>query len=398
MIQSVAEKDWLLILPSNMFRVLKSSKKSKARLTKLITSHGEILGPFFMPIATKAAVKNLTSEELKDLNAQIILANTYHLMLAPGSAIIKKNGGLHQFMQWPWPILTDSGGFQVFSLSKLNKTTEAGTEFSDPASGKKYLLTPELSMKIQSDLGVDIAMAFDEVIGYPAKKEKVKAAMERTTRWAKRCQSKMAKNKKTLLFGIIQGGIYKDLRTKSAQDLVKIDFAGYAVGGVAVGEPREKMKLILNWVMPYLPENKPRYLMGLGKPEEIVAAVKQGIDMFDCVIPTREARHGRLYLWPSDLSLRGGRRPTKQSRLLPPHFVRGRNDNWYKTINITNAKYRADFSPINNTNLKQYSKAYLHHLFHTNEPLGMRLATLNNLKFYLDLMKKIRENINKGNF
>jgi queuine tRNA-ribosyltransferase len=169
MIQSVAEKDWLLILPSNMFRVLKSSKKSKARLTKLITSHGEILGPFFMPIATKAAVKNLTSEELKDLNAQIILANTYHLMLAPGSAIIKKNGGLHQFMQWPWPILTDSGGFQVFSLSKLNKTTEAGTEFSDPASGKKYLLTPELSMKIQSDLGVDIAMAFDEVIGYPAK-------------------------------------------------------------------------------------------------------------------------------------------------------------------------------------------------------------------------------------
>lgn len=355
------------------------------------------MGPFFMPIATKAAVKNLNPEELKVLGAQIILSNTYHLMLTPGEKLIKENGGLAKFMNWSGPILTDSGGFQVFSLARLRKITEEGVTFSDPASGKKYLLTPENSMSIQQDLGVDIAMAFDDVIGYPAKKSQIKESMERTTRWASRCK-KSHILKKQMLFGIVQGGTYKDLRLRSAKDLTDLDFDGYAVGGVAVGEPREKMKDILNWVVPILPLNKPHYLMGLGRPEEIIQAVRLGIDMFDCVIPTREARHGRLYLWSSELSLRGGsrRRPTKQSKLLFPHFVRGRNNNWYKTINITNAKYRADFLPINNTNLKQYSKAYLHHLFATNEPLAMRLATLNNLDFYLRLMKEIRQQIKTG--
>ena len=377
-----------------MFKVIKKSKKSKARLTELIVPHGKIAGPFFMPIATKAAVKNLDSQELLDLKAQIVLANAYHLMIAPGEKLIKKINGLHSFMNWPGPILTDSGGFQVFSLANIRKITEKGIDFFEPRSGKKFHLSPEMSIKIQKDLGVDIMMCLDDVIGYPAKKEKVKEAMERTTRWAKRCKSQIANSKSPLLFGIIQGGIYKDLRLKSAQDIITVDFDGYAIGGGAVGGPREKMKDILKWVIPLLPENKPRYLMGLGRPEEMIYAIKQGIDMFDCVIPTREARHGRLYFWASDLSLRGGRqrRPTKQSRLLL-RLLADRNDTWYQTINITNAKYKNDLSPINNTNLKQYSKAYLHHLFKTNEPLGMRLATLNNLKFYLDLMAQIRENI-----
>jgi len=367
-----------------MFKVLKKSKKSKARLSILTTTHGDIRGPFFMPIATKGAVKNLNSAELKELGAQIILANTYHLFLAPGDQLVKKIGGLHRFMDWSGPILTDSGGFQVFSLANLRKVTETGVTFADPQSGKKYLLTPEISIKIQQNFGVDIAMAFDDVIGYPASKTKVKEAMVKTTRWAKRCkESSKLKAQNSKLFGIIQGGIYQDLRRQSAKEITALDFDGYAIGGVAVGEPREKMKEILNWVVPYLPENKPRYLMGLGKPEEIVAAVKQGIDMFDCVIPTREARHGRLYLWQENKK----KQPTTYN-LQPTNF--------YHTINITNAKYRTDLSPINDTNLKQYSKAYLHHLFKTNEPLGMRLATLNNLEFYLTLMQQIRDSIKKG--
>ncbi|MFA6215242.1 MAG: tRNA guanosine(34) transglycosylase Tgt [Patescibacteria group bacterium] len=378
-----------------MFKVLKKSTRTKARLTKLATSHGDIDGPFFMPIATKGAVKNLAADELQNLNAEIILANTYHLMLSPGNSLIKKAGGLHRFMNWPGPILTDSGGFQVFSLANLRKISEAGVEFSDPTSGKKYLLTPELSMQIQKDFGVDIAMAFDDVIGYPAAKQKVKLAMERTTRWAGRCQ-KSFKTKNQKLFGIIQGGIYKDLRLKSAKEITALEFDGYAIGGVAVGEPREKMREILNWVMPFLPENKPRYLMGLGRPEEIVAAVKQGIDMFDCVIPTREARHGRLYLWSQPSRRHPDHKRSEREGSQRFFGLRPQNDKFYKTINITNAKYKSDFSPINQTNLKQYSKAYLHHLFHTNEPLGMRLATLNNLSFYLTLMSEIRQAIKKG--
>lgn len=382
-----------------MFKLLKKSKKTNARLTRLTTSHGKIVGPFFMPIATKAAVKNLTTQELEDLGAQIILSNTYHLMLTPGEKLIKKTGSLHKFMDWSGPILTDSGGFQVFSLSKLRKVTEKGVTFADPASGKKYLLTPETSIKIQQDLGVDIMMAFDDVIGYPASKKKVKESMERTTRWAKKCktQSVKRKTKKSLLFGIIQGGIYKDLRLQSVKELVELDFDGYAVGGIAVGEPRGKMKDILNWVVPNLPKNKPRYLMGLGRPEEIVQAVKQGIDCFDCVIPTREARHGRLYLWMNNqrrgVSAPPSRSGTGRSGTEARPKLMGK---FYKTINITNAKFAKDLSPINQVDLKQYSKAYLHHLFRTNEPLGMRLATLNNLSFYFTLMAEIRKAVRMG--
>lgn len=359
-----------------MLKVLKKSKKSKARLTELKTAHGKIMGPFFMPIATKAAVKNLSVDEIESLKPMIILSNTYHLMLTPGEKLIKKAGGLHKFMNWPKPILTDSGGFQVFSLSKYRKITEKGVAFAHPKSGAKNLLTPEKSMQIQLDLGVDIAMAFDEVIGYPATKKKVKEAMERTTRWAKRCKDYHDKHndKKQLLFGIVQGGIHKDLREVSTKELVELDFDGYAVGGVAVGEPREKMKEILDWVTDNLPENKSRYLMGLGKPEEIVQAVKQGIDMFDCVIPTREARHHRLYV--------------RTKRELKGKF--------YKTINITNKKFVNNLKPVNNTTLKDYSFAYLNHLFKTQEALGYRLATIHNLEFYLDLMKDIRADIKSG--
>lgn len=312
--------------------------------------------------------------EVDALGAEIILSNTFHLFLAPGSKLIKKSGGLHKFMDWSGPILTDSGGFQVFSLSKIRKINERGVTFADPVSGQKHLLTPEKSIKTQAELGVDIAMAFDDVIGYPARKDKVEAAMERTSRWASRCLKARGNKRKPLLFGIVQGGIYKDLRIRSAKELTAMKFDGYAVGGVAVGEPREKMKNILEWTMPLLPESKPRYLMGLGRPEEIVAAVKQGIDMFDCVIPTREARHGRLYLFKSE-SLKG---------------------KFYETINISNSRYRRDLKPINSVNLKRYSRAYLHHLFKTNEPLGMRLATLNNLHFYLTLMSRIRKTIRAG--
>lgn len=358
-----------------MFRLLKKSKKSQARLTELKTAHGKIMGPFFMPIATKAAVKNLSTDEIRNLNPQIILSNTYHLMLAPGEKLIKKAGGLHKFMNWDGPILTDSGGFQVFSLSNFRKITEKGVEFSDPKSGVKHLLTPEKSMQIQLDLGIDIAMAFDDVIGFPASKIKIKQAMERTGRWAKRCKIYHdKKKKKQLLFGIVQGGIHRDLRKASVQDITSLNFDGYAVGGVAVGEPREKMKDILNWTVSELPENKPRYLMGLGRPEEIVQAVKQGIDMFDCVIPTREARHGRFYI--------------RTKKELGGKF--------YKTINISNAKFSKNLKPVSSALGKKYSFAYLHHLFKTQEPLAMRLATIHNLHFYISLMQDIRKQIKAG--
>ncbi len=375
-----------------MFSVVKKSKKSAARLTELKTRHGIIRGPFFMPVATKAAVKNISAEELVVLEPQIILSNTYHLMLAPGTPIIKRAGGLHAFMQWSGPILTDSGGFQVFSLSKFRKITEHGVQFADPSSGTRYLLPPEKSMTVQHELGVDIAMAFDDVIGYPAEYAAVEQAMQRTTRWAKRCIAHKKKIKaKYALFGIVQGGTHKQLRLESARELVKLNFDGYAIGGVAVGEPRNKMKNILNWTVAELPETKPRYLMGLGRPEEIVTAVQHGIDMFDCVIPTREARHGRLYIWKNPSPA------PRQARGTLSRKGRGtREGTFYKTINITNAKFAKDFSPINQTNLKQYSKAYLHHLFKTQEPLAMRLATLHNLEFYLTLMADIRKNIQKG--
>lgn len=361
------------------FRVTLQSKKSLARLSRLVTNHGVVTGPFFMPIATRSAVKNLTAQEVGDLGAEIILTNTYHAMLTPGVPIIKRAGGVHRFMNWDGPMLSDSGGFQVFSLSNLRHVTERGVSFADPRSGKKMELTPERSVQVQADMGIDIAMAFDDVVGYPAAKKDVARSMERTSRWAVRCKkahTSLTTAKRPLLFGIVQGGVYKDLRERSARDITSLNFDGYAIGGVAVGEPRQMMAKILNWTVSFLPTSSPRYLMGLGKPEEIIEAVRHGIDMFDCVIPTREARHGRLYLW------RGAGDITKK--------------NFYQTVNITNSRFAANLKPINNGNLREYSYAYLHHLFKTGEPLAGRLATLNNLWFYLGLMEKVRRGIKQG--
>jgi queuine tRNA-ribosyltransferase len=373
-------------------------KKKKIRVGKLHTAHGTVNTPFFLPIATKGAVKNICPEELREIGAEIILGNTYHLWLRPGEKLVKKAGGLQKFMNWNGPMLTDSGGYQVFSLAnrdgKANrdnkggvKLTEKGVEFRDPLDGKKYFMTPEKSIEIQLALGSDIIMVLDECPPYPCTREYAKKSLERTTRWAERClkyfkqqiKKLKLKNKKIgkpLLFGIIQGSVFKDLRQESARQLLELNFDGYAIGGVAVGEPREKMREILEWVLPMLPEDKPRYLMGLGRPEELVFAVNHGIDMFDCVIPTRNARHGSLFVWNK----------RTQSLALGSKF--------YETFNITNEKFKKDFKPIDKNcgcyTCKNYTRSYLRHLFSVGEPLAGRLASIHNLKFYLDLMRKLR--------
>ena len=400
-----------------MFKIDKSVKGK--RIGKLRTMHGVVSTPFFLPIATKGAVKNLTPEELRELGAEIILGNTYHLWLRPGEKLVQRAGGLQKFMNWNGPMLTDSGGYQVFSLAGRRgdksgvKISEKGVEFRDPSDGKKYFMSPEKSIEIQLALGSDIIMVLDECPPYPCSREYAKQSLERTTRWAKRCKeyfdkkisnfefrisnqnriSKLnnssihskfkiqnSKLNRPLLFGIIQGSIYKDLRIESAKQLLSLGLDGYAIGGVAVGEPREKMKKILEWVLPMLPRDLPRYLMGLGRPEEIVFAVNHGIDMFDCVIPTRNARHGSLFVWKN-----GG--STSIRKVEPPR-------QFYQTINITNQKFKKDFKPVDKNcscyTCRNYTRAYLRHLFAVGEPLSGRLATIHNLQFYLDLMKKLR--------
>ncbi len=360
-----------------MFKLLKKSKKSAARLGILKTAHGDVQTPFFMPIATKAAVKNLTALEVKDLGAQIILSNTYHLYLQPGLEVLKKQGGLHKMMNWAGPILTDSGGFQVFSLSKIRKIMAHGVEFSSHIDGSKHLLTPKKVLEIQKIIGTDIAMILDVCPSSKDSKHKIKEAVDSTTLWAKDAiKYKKVLGSKQLMFCIVQGGLYRDLREQSLNDLSKLNFDGYAVGGLAVGESNEEMYSVLDYLVEQMPEQKPRYLMGVGTPDNIVAAVKRGVDMFDCVIPTREARHGRLYI----------------------RKKKGLGKDFYETINISNAKFRNDKTPINNTNLKQYSRAYLYQLFKTGESLGMRFATMNNLEFYLTMMNDIRTEINIGKF
>jgi len=365
-----------------MYKLIKQSKKSQARLGLLTTAHGILETPFFMPIATKAAVKNLTADDIKNLGSKILLSNTYHLYLTPGMEVMKSAGGLHKFMDWQGAILTDSGGFQVFSLSKIRKILPGGVEFRSHLDGSKHLLTPKKVLEIQRVIGSDIAMILDVCPSSTASKKEINEAVEITTRWAKLAQKEIKKQKhsKQLFFAIVQGGVHKDLRLKALSDLLGIErkfsakggpafgWDGYAVGGLAVGETNQEMYEVLDYLISEMPADKPRYLMGVGTPENIVQSVKRGVDMFDCVIPTREARHGRLYL---DL--------TKSYK--------------YKTVNITNSQFKKDFSPINKNNLKQYSKAYLHHLFKTGEPLGMRLATLNNLDFYLRLMEQLQTDI-----
>lgn len=374
-----------------MFEI--KARKKAQRAGELVTRNGVITTPFFMPIATKGAVKNITPEELKTIGAEIILGNTYHLWLRPGDELIARAGGLHHFAHWSGPILTDSGGFQVFSLGARAKTnfgksgvkiTDDGVEFCDPENGTKHFMSPEKSIEIQLNLGSDIIMVFDECPPYPATHKEVEKAVERTTAWAVRCQKyfkaktkKIVKDKRPLLFAIVQGGVFEDLRKKSAHDLAALKFDGYAVGGVAVGEPREKMAEILDWVMPILPEEKPRYLMGLGRPEEIVAAVVAGVDMFDCVIPTREGRHGRLFLRKGEIKINAAA--------------------FYETININNEKYKEDFAPVDAACgcllCKDYSRSYLRHLFAVKEPLALRLAALHNLNFYLNLMRELQGEI-----
>ena len=382
-----------------MFKLIKEDKNSKARRGNLITRHGEIKTPFFMPIATKGAVKGLSSLDMRDLGTQILLSNTYHLLLRPGEKMIKRAGGLHGFMNWNKPILTDSGGFQVFSLAKFRRINEEGVKFKSHIDGREYLLTPEKAIKIQRDLGSDIIMVLDECIALPAEHEYIKNSVELTTRWAKRCKEENSKfpcligrlpkrrqntnikqipNSKSqirepLLFGIVQGGVYKDLREKSAKDLIKIGFDGYAIGGLAVGESKENMFEITDYTTEFLPKDKPRYLMGVGMPEDIVEAVKRGIDMFDCVIPSRNARHGFMF---TELKLNSF------------------DDLKYKKIKILNEKYKEDFTSLDSTcdclTCKNYTKAYLRHLFMSEDYLGQRLATIHNVRFYMRLMEKIR--------
>ena len=274
------------------YELLHVDKNSGARRGVVHSPHGDIQTPIFMPVGTQATVKSMTPDELKDeVKAQIILSNTYHLYLRPGNELVKEAGGLHKFMNWDRPILTDSGGFQVFSLSGLRKITEEGVKFNSHLDGSKHLFTPESVMKIEEDLGADIIMAFDECCPYPSSYEYTKKSMERTTRWAERCK-KAHTTENQGLFGIIQGGFYKDLRKKSAEDLIKLDFPGYAIGGISVGEPKEEFLDVLRYTTPLMPENKPRYLMGVGSPDYLIEAALAGIDMCDCVLPTRLARHG----------------------------------------------------------------------------------------------------------
>ena len=345
------------------------NKSEFARRAELDFDRGKIQTPAFMPVGTNGTVKGLTNEDLLETGSEIILGNTFHLMLRPGDKSIRDLGGLHKFINWNKPILTDSGGFQVWSLGELSKITEEGVKFSSPYDGKKIFMTPEESIKIQENLGSDIVMVFDECTDYPASYEDAKKSMELSMRWAKRC--KVAHKSRSALFGIVQGGMYKDLREESLNKLIDIDFNGIALGGLSVGESKEEKNEILEFMSNKLPEDKPRYLMGVGTPEDIVEAVRYGIDMFDCVLPTRNARNGQLF--------------TSEG-----------------VINIRNAEYKDSDDPIDkNCDGKvsqNYSRAYLNHLQRTNEMLGSMLATYHNIYYYQSLMRDIRNAIKDNLF
>jgi queuine tRNA-ribosyltransferase len=348
------------------YELIKTCKQSGARLGRLHTPHGTIDTPIFMPVGTQATVKTMSPEELKEMNAQIILSNTYHLFLRPGHDIVREAGGLHAFMNWDRPILTDSGGFQVFSLSKLRDITEEGVTFRSHISGEKLFIGPEKAMEIQNALGADIIMAFDECPPYPADREYVKASTERTYRWLKRCMKAHQRPAEQALFGIVQGGMYQDLREESARQLVDLDLPGYAVGGLSVGESKELMYEVLDYTTPLLPEHKPRYLMGVGSPDALIEGSIRGIDMFDCVLPTRIARNGTAM--------------TSQGRVV-----------------VRNAKYARDFTALDPEcdcyTCRNYTKAYLRHLIKADETFGLRLITYHNLYFLLELMKQVRQAI-----
>ena len=344
----------------------------KARLGKISTPRGVVDTPAFMPVGTLGTVKGIYTEDLLSTGSQIILGNTYHLMIRPGTETLDLFGGLHDYMNWQKPILTDSGGFQIMSLAKLNKIDiNIGAVFSSHLDGKKFVLSPEKSIQIQKSINSDILMVLDECPKLTSEKDKLISAIEISTNWAKRCKIEFGKNKSKALFGIVQGGLDKNLRLSSLEKLVKIDFDGYAMGGLAVGETQEQMFNILDNTVNYMPTSKPRYLMGVGTPSDMLGAVKCGIDMFDCVMPTRSGRTGLAFTWEGKLNLR-------------------------------NAKYQNDKTPLDGNStirsLNMYSKSYLNHLIKTNEILASMLISLHNINFYQQFMSKIREEIKKGTF
>lgn len=347
-----------------------SNSDNNARRGQLSFPRGTIETPAFMPVGTYGTVKSMKPEELKGLGAEIILGNTFHLMLRPGTKVIQAHGDLHDFMHWDKPILTDSGGFQVFSLAKMRKITEEGVHFNSPVNGEKFLMSPESSMQVQRELGSDIVMIFDECTPYPATLTEARESMELSLRWAKRSKLAHAGNN-SALFGIVQGGMHEELRKQSANELIDIDFDGYAIGGLSVGEPKEDRDRVLEATTPLLPKDKPRYLMGVGKPEDIVESVRRGIDMFDCVIPTRNARNGFI-------------------------FTR------YGKLNIRNSKHQHDTGPIDDQcgcyTCQNYSRSYLRHLDKCKEMLGAHLNTIHNLYYYQELMKDIRKSIDNNQF
>jgi queuine tRNA-ribosyltransferase len=350
------------------FEIIKKDTSSGARLGRIETNHGSFSTPAFLPVGTQGTVKSLTPEDLVEIGVEAILANTYHLYLRPGHEIIRKLGGLHSFIHWERPILTDSGGYQIFSLARLRKIVENGVTFQSHLDGSSHLLTPEKSIEIQRALGSDIAMVLDECIPYPSSYEYVKASTSLTTRWAKRCLEVKQRNDPAL-FAIIQGGIFRDLREESAQALVEMGFEGYAIGGLSVGEPKSTMINVMEWTIPLLTENTPRYLMGVGTPKDILDAVRLGIDFFDCVLPTRNARNGMLF--------------TSKGK-----------------ISIKQAQYVEDQRPLDETCLcytcRHYSRAYLRHLYLANEILSSRLNTIHNLSYYTVFLTNLRVAIQEG--
>jgi queuine tRNA-ribosyltransferase len=365
-----------------MFELLAQDRQTKARRGRLTTAHGMIDTPAFIPVGTQGSVKAVSPRELRELEAQIILGNTYHLFVRPGLDVIRHFGGLHRFMNWNGPILTDSGGYQIFSLAKLRKISEDGVEFQNHVDGMRAFITPEIAMEIQGALGSDIAMALDECVPYPCEYDYAARSAEMTARWAKRCKVALASSQwskkrhrhdacATLFFGIVQGATFEDLRRSSAQEIVDLDFDGYAIGGVSVGEPEQEMMRAVESAEPCLPKQKPRYAMGLGTPPQLLEMIARGMDMFDCVLPTRLARNGTAFTASG-------------------------------TINLKNAEFSLDKRPIEENcacpTCREFARGYVRHLIKAEEILGLRLITLHNLHFYLDLMRRARAAIENGTF
>src|SRR4051794_40095516 len=355
----------------NRFEVVAADQHSKARCGRLTTAHGVIDTPAFMPVGTQGSVKGVSPRELREVKAQVILGNTYHLFVRPGLDAITRFGGLHNFMSWDGPILTDSGAYQIFSLAKLRKITEEGVEFQNHIDGARAFISPEIAMEIQAALGSDIVMVLDECVPYPCEYDYAARSGHMTIRWAKRCREWKGRNADSVLFGIVQGGTFEELRKQSAQAIVELDFDGYAIGGVSVGEPEEEMVRAIEASEPFLPKDKPRYAMGLGTPPQMLEMIARGVDMFDCVLPTRLARNGTAFTSAG-------------------------------TLNLKNAEFALQKEPIENgcacPACADFSRGYIRHLIKAEEILGLRLITLHNLHFYLDLMSKAREAISAGTF